>query len=417
MNLFKKHFSADIIGLGIILVCAIPIHYMIFIIGDAGTPYYAGLTLILIGLCVGLRLSWKYHLICIASLLAPFIFHFLYTIKGNALDSYFFLNLTFFVSMAFIGSVGKYTYEKLIEKEFLTRSQLSDELDNRAKIIEQKTSENVKLSELSRQFSPQIIESIKKGEINLSSSIHESNVAVIFIDIVDSTKKVISLNTDSVQIIVSNFMDDVMSTFLMYDITIDKFLGDGFMAFTNDPLPRKDYVERAILASDALINKIQNKILFYDHYWKGPFQIRISIASGPAAIGFYGNEKYLKTYTALGRPVILSSRLNGNAAPNCITVSKDVIDHLKSINIAFFDRMEVVDKGLQKLKGFDFEEIFAYSVKINQESTSFLGDVSCPNGHGPLVLESNPSGIYELHCRTCQFVLLEDSKKSFKLVS
>lgn len=402
----SEYLSPEKIGLCLILACGAPINYMIFRIGDAGSPYYAGLLLIVVGLCIGLRLTWKYHFICLLSLLLPYLSASLLTSGSEIFKSYFLLNLIFFTSLSAVGSIGKLVYEKLIIKELDSRMKLNSEVDARGLIIEEKTNENIKLSALSKQFSPQIIDSIKRGEINLDSKVHDAEIAVIFVDIVDSTRKVIEQTHEDTQIIVSNFIDDVMSTFLKFDVTIDKFLGDGFMGFTNDPLPRKDYLERAVLACRELLQKIKSKKEIYDRHWQGNFEVRVSIALGDATVGFYGNEKYLKTYTAIGKPVILASRLNGAGEAFKVTVSENVLLKLKETSSSLLKETQIQEIQQLHLKGFEKENVRAFSLAFGHAANvSYVKDESCPHGHGQLVVETNKSGFYELRCRYCDFVL------------
>lgn len=406
-TLISRYVTPNRLGVLLILICGLPINYMVFRIGKVDTPYYAGLMLIAAGVCSGLRLSWTYHTMAIGSLALPFVFNAIALNSINT-DTFFLLNFIFFSSISLIGSTGKYFYERLNIKEINLRIQLNDELENRAKIIEIKTQENIKLNDLSKQFSPQIIDSIKKGDISVNSAIHSSEIAVIVVDIVDSTKKFISLNNDNVQQIVSLFMFDVMNEFLKFDVTIDKFMGDGFMGFTNDPLPRNDYLERAVLAAESVIKKIQSNKDKYDYLWQGEFKIRISIASGAAAAGFYGNEKLLKTYTALGRPVILSNRLNGVGKPFVLNVSFDVLEKIKHINPEFLDTFSISSSGYHQLKGFDGEDIESFAIERKFDNVTKFDDESCPNGHGPLSLEL-VHGIYDLKCRHCDYVAGQSS--------
>lgn len=120
---------------------------------------------------------------------------------------------------------------------------------------------------LSKQFSPQIIQGIKSGQYSLSSKVHRSKIYALFVDIKDSTIKFSTLNRDDLQKIISMYMEDVMGVFLKYDITIDKFLGDDVMGFTNDPVSQSDYLERAILAAIEIKNKISLKQEIYSRFW------------------------------------------------------------------------------------------------------------------------------------------------------
>src|SRR5690606_8430957 len=127
---------------------------------------------------------------------------------------------------------------------------------------------------------------------------------------------------------IAMFMEDTMRSLLKYDVTIDKFLGDGVLAFSNAPIARHDYVMRLVESAVAIRERVLNRSSQYRDHWGDEFQIRIGIAEGEARVGFYGSQEYFKSYTAIGEVVNLASRLCGFAGPNKIVASREVIDLL-----------------------------------------------------------------------------------------
>lgn len=399
--------------------CSLSINYMLFKIGDGTSAYWAGLAIVVAGLSVGFRFDWKYYLLNLLIIIFPIIvLSFLYFLPEKNIQ--YFLNLIFLISISVVCIAGRWFYNKLSDAEFENRKNLALEVQNRDKIIEQKTLESVRLNSLSKQFSPQIIQTIKSGEISLNSKIHRSEICAIFVDIKDSTVKFSSLDRDDLQKILSMYMDDVMGTFLKYDITIDKFLGDGVLGFSNDPIQQKDYIERVLNAAVEIKNKLHFKQESYTRFWGSEFEIRIGISSGYASVGFYGSDTHVKSYTAIGRVMNLASRINGAASANEIAISGEVLSKLKDTNPAFLRDFNISDKGYVNLKGFEHEKIKVLILNkfndIQSVAINGLEDEVCPNGHGPLVLTQHQNGIYVMKCRYCDYVQGE-SNDSYSLLN
>src|SRR5690606_16230039 len=147
---------------------------------------------------------------------------------------------------------------------------------------------------LSSQFSPQVVEAIKNKKINVSSGVRRAKICAMFIDIVNSTERVTRVDKEKVHNVISQFMDDTIKILLKYDLTIDKFLGDGVLAFSNDPVSYPDFIERTVNAAFEVREKIKDRAEFYENNWLSEFQVKTGIAVGYANVGFYGSERYFR---------------------------------------------------------------------------------------------------------------------------
>ena len=82
---------------------------------------------------------------------------------------------------------------RLVHKSWLNeikaKAALDQEIKHRGEIIDQKTKENIKLKQLSSQFSPQIIKAFEDGYLRLDDPARMLMISAVFVDIVDSTKK------------------------------------------------------------------------------------------------------------------------------------------------------------------------------------------------------------------------------------
>ena len=91
-----------------------------------------------------------------------------------------------------------------------------------------------------------------------SMPLKSAKICAIFIDIVKSTDKVTKLHESDIELCLARFLDSCLTTFLKYDLTIDKFHGDGLLAFSNMPMPREDYIERTCMAALEAVSAIKN---------------------------------------------------------------------------------------------------------------------------------------------------------------
>lgn len=373
------------------------ITYMISITDGPSSIYYAGLNLVALLSIFFIPYNSRVLTLSILGIYSPYIFVSLYHFK--VIDTAYFAkiitNLSFCVGTVLIGLLIRKIGYNIRKSEVIANLNLALELENREEVIRIKTDEAVKLTHLSSQFSPQIVESIRQGKIDLDSSGQRAEICSIFIDIVNSTERVTRIDKDKVEKVLSRFLDDSIKILLKYDITIDKFLGDGVLGFCNAPLKRKDYTSRVLHAALEIRDKINQDASFYERYWQHALEVRVGIAKGFANVGFYGSQKYYKSYTAIGPVVNLASRLCSSANPMQIIVDNDVFEVVQhDFDMNFL--------GKKSLKGFGDDLIHAYEVigpKVLQ--SSLTGQTDCKTCGTLLSLETDQNGHFIFMCKTC----------------
>ena len=109
---------------------------------------------------------------------------------------------------------------------------------------------------------------------------------------------------------VSSYLDVVIKAVNEEQGTIDKFLGDGVMAFWGAPALLEDHALRACVA--AL--RIQRGIAELNEHWRGqdmkPLRPRIGIHCDAVMVGNIGSKERM-SYTVLGDGVNVAARLEG----------------------------------------------------------------------------------------------------------
>jgi adenylate cyclase len=390
-------------SLALILYPSLIITIMIGITSNISSVYFVGLNLIAAGaICF---FPWRNFVeigIVTSLVYLPYLFLPLFVINSQEDVIKFGVNCIFILGSIIISVVIRIIYEQLKFKEVSVRKELRQEIENRNLIISEKSKAAVRLSSLSKQFSPQVVQAIESGKLDIEKSLKRANICAIFIDIVNSTERVVRIDKDDLNLALSMFMEDTMSVLLKYDITIDKFLGDGVLAFSNAPLEQQDYVRRVVDAAIEIKAKIMENRNEYIDCWKNELEVKIGIDVGFANVGFYGSKEHFKSYTAIGSVINLSSRLCSIATPNQILISNEVYKCLKNE-----DEYKILDLGMRKIKGFENDIIKVFS--IDSVSKNIKSNIPyCPDGHGILSLDVNQSGIYEFKCRSCSFILKEN---------
>jgi adenylate cyclase len=109
---------------------------------------------------------------------------------------------------------------------------------------------------------------------------------------------------------VSAYLELVTKTVNQEHGTIDKFIGDGVMAFWGAPALLEDHAWRACVA--AL--RIQRGMVALNERWQAeglkPLSIRVGIHSDAVLVGNIGSKERM-SYTVMGDGVNVASRLEG----------------------------------------------------------------------------------------------------------
>ena len=90
--------------------------------------------------------------------------------------------------------------------------------------------------------------------------------------------------------------------------TLDKYTGDGLVAFWGAPLPNADHADLALDAAEEILREVarfSRQRVLAGH---APLRVRIGIESGLAMAGDYGTA-FRSIYTAVGDSVNTASRL------------------------------------------------------------------------------------------------------------
>lgn len=402
----KNLQQAQWAGLFLGAATATCLNLIVFMIPDPTTPYYAGLNLVAIGGLSFIPFDRRFFAALATAIFAPYFAIVLLKSHESGQYQLIYINSCFMMGSLIVCFLIRYFNEALRMREIYSRLALQREISSRDVTIRDKTAEAVRLNTLSTQFSPQVVRAIREGRVDVDKGVHRAQICAIFVDIVGSTERVVRLDQQKVDRVLARFMDTVVSTFLKYDLTIDKFQGDGMLAFANDPISHPDFIQRTCYAALEVRERLREDREFYLLNWKKEMEVRVGISAGFANVGFYGNKKFFRSYTAIGAPLPMAARLTSMAEPEQILIDSDIASILQNENFVLKKLGERVIKGFEEDKNVIFELVQAPEEKLS----AFNGTLNCP--HHPetvLYLEKNDRGHFIMRCRQCDFTLDEYS--------
>lgn len=139
---------------------------------------------------------------------------------------------------------------------------------------------------------------------------HKKELTVFFSDIAGFTTIAEQSEPEELMLHLSEYFDELTRILSEHHGTVDKYIGDGIMAFWGAPLPDDDHASRACQA--ALLCQARLKAL--NREWaaagKPVFSTRIGISTGETVVGNVGSSERIN-YTVMGDNVNLASRLEG----------------------------------------------------------------------------------------------------------
>lgn len=158
--------------------------------------------------------------------------------------------------------------------------------------------------------SPQVMREIVAGGIAADQRGRKLPVCVLFSDIRDFTTLSERLPAEEVVALLNRYFARMTAAVHRHGGTVDKFIGDGLMAFFGAPNPLACASANALAAAHDMLLALAELNTQLAAEGRAPLAIGIGLHSGEAVIGHVGSPER-HAYTAIGDTVNTAARLEG----------------------------------------------------------------------------------------------------------
>ena len=217
-------------------------------------------------------------------------------------------------------ATGAFTEKDLqLLSTFVGQAAIAIENTFLAKQIE---NEAINRDRLQRFLSPNLVEEVLSGQIELKPGGELKDVTILFVDIRGFTALTERQPPQEIVQMLNEFFEVMVDVIFLYQGTVDKYIGDSIMAIWGAPVAQADASLKAVTAAvsmrEALVLFNQKRIT----NGKSPIQVGWGLDTGEIVAGAMGHSQTVD-YTVIGDSVNLASRLVSLAKSNQIIISEN----------------------------------------------------------------------------------------------
>jgi class 3 adenylate cyclase len=176
-----------------------------------------------------------------------------------------------------------------------------------------------------------VVRQLIKSGIPLTLGVEPRFLTVFFSDLENFSSHSETLAPNDLLVQISTYLEEVSGAISEEGGTVDKFIGDGVMAFWNAPVQRADHVLRACAGALRAARRMERVNDVWEAEGRPRIRIRIGLNCATVLVGNVGSSTRL-SYTALGDGVNVAARLEGinKQFGTSICISDGIYDQMQA---------------------------------------------------------------------------------------
>ncbi len=185
-------------------------------------------------------------------------------------------------------------------------------------------------------FAPvDVVRGLIKSGIPLTLGVEKRHLTVLFTDLENFSTHAEQSAPDALLEQMSVYFEEVSRAISDEKGTVDKFIGDGIMAFWGAPAELPDHILRACAGALRAARRMERINAAWRTEGKAPLCIRIGLNAGDVLVGNVGSTERF-SYTVMGDGVNVAARLEGmnKTFGTTICISDSVFDAVASEVVA-----------------------------------------------------------------------------------
>ena len=222
------------------------------------------------------------------------------------------------------------------------------------------------LSTLRQYVAPAVVEQLLLSEAEDPLKPRQLDVTTLIADMEGYTSQVETLPVEEAARLTRDFLDCLTGPVIEKMGTLDKYTGDGLVAFWGAPLPIEDHADLALEAAREIERRVAALSRRHQAAGHKPLRVRIGIDSGPAMAGDFGTS-FRSIYTAVGDSVNTASRLEQVARdfPYDVIIGAGTVERAR--------RHAFILLGERRLRGKEHPTIlYTFAPSMKQEGSTHV---------------------------------------------